>query len=148
VVSGFDASSESGFKSSYVEKKRAHCPLAFLSGNFTGSQLCWSTSEKEGFPIITALDKLEHFLKREDPFHLFCDHRNLIYILSPDRDLNKTSSDRLFRWSSRLIFFRKLQLGNSKSASSDEVVKYLFEWISSNGIPRVQVSDQGSQFTL
>jgi hypothetical protein len=83
-----------------------HIPLTFLSGNFTGSQLRWSTVEKEGFPIVKALEKLEHFLKREDPFHLFCDHINLIFILSPDRDLNKTTSDRLQRWSSMIMSFR------------------------------------------
>jgi hypothetical protein len=54
-------------------------------------------------------------------------------------------------WSQDVLLIRddfsgKVQLRHSKSASSDEVVKYLFEWISSNGIPRVQVSDQGSHF--
>jgi len=85
---------------------RSHEPLCFLSGNFTGSQLRWATVEKEAFPIIHALDKLDHFLKREDGFELFTDHRNLTYILNPDRDLNKINSDRLHRWTSQLMCFR------------------------------------------
>jgi hypothetical protein len=85
---------------------RSHEPLCFLSGNFMGSQLRWATVEKEAFPIIQALDKLDHFLKREDGFELFTDHRNLTYILNPDRDLNKINSDRLHRWASQLMSFR------------------------------------------
>jgi hypothetical protein len=49
---------------------------------------------------------LDHFLKREDGFELFTDHRNLTYILNPDRDLNKINSDRLHRWASQLMSFR------------------------------------------
>jgi hypothetical protein len=45
-------------------------------------------------------------LKREDGFELFTDHRNLTYILNPDRDLNKINSDRLHRWASQLMSFR------------------------------------------
>jgi hypothetical protein len=86
--------------------ERTHEPLCFLSGNFTGSQLRWSTVEKEAYPIITALDKLDHFLKREEGFELFTDHRNLTYILNPERDLNKINSDRLHRWASQLMSFR------------------------------------------
>jgi hypothetical protein len=85
---------------------RTHEPLCFLSGNFTGSQLRWATVEKEGFPIIHALDKLDHYLKREDGFDLFTDHRNLTYILNPERDLNKINSDRLHRWAAQLMSFR------------------------------------------
>jgi hypothetical protein len=85
---------------------RNHEPLVFLSGNFTGSQLRWATVEKEAYPIIHALDKLDHYLKREDGFELFTDHRNLTYILNPDRDLNKINSDRLHRWASQLMSFR------------------------------------------
>jgi hypothetical protein len=70
------------------------------------SQLRWATVEKEAFPIIHALDKLDYFLKREDGFELFTDHRNLTYILNPDRDLNKINSDRLHRWASQLMCFR------------------------------------------
>jgi hypothetical protein len=66
---------------------RFHEPLVFLSGNFSGSQLRWSVVEKECYPIIHALDKLSHFLKREDGFQMFCDHRNLIFMLSPSHDL-------------------------------------------------------------
>jgi hypothetical protein len=87
-------------------EERSHEPLCFLSGNFTGSQIRWATVEKEAFPIITALDKLDHFLKREDGFELFTDHRNLTYILNPSRDLNKINSDRLHRWASQLMSFR------------------------------------------
>jgi hypothetical protein len=87
-------------------EERSHQPICFLSGNFTGSQIRWATVEKEAFPIIHALDKLDHFLKREEGFELFTDHRNLTYILNPSRDLNKINSDRLHRWASQLMSFR------------------------------------------
>ena len=62
--------------------------------------------EKECYPIVIALSKLKHYLMSESPFHMFCDHRNLIFVLDPDKDLGKTTTDRLMRWASRLVSFR------------------------------------------
>jgi len=87
-------------------EERNHEPITFLSGSFSGSQLHWSVIEKECYPIIVAMDKLKHYLLTENPFHLFCDHRNLIYVLDPNRDLGKTTTDRLMRWATRLLSYR------------------------------------------
>jgi hypothetical protein len=86
-------------------QERNHMPLAFLSGHFTGSELNWSVPEKELYPIIVALKKLKHFLQNEKGFSMFCDHRNLIFILDPEKEVSKNSSGRLQRWASLLFSF-------------------------------------------
>lgn len=57
-----------------------HEILACLSGNFSGAQVSWSVIEKEGYPIVVACDKLDYLLMRPKGFHLYCDHRNLMYV--------------------------------------------------------------------
>ncbi|CAM9632795.1 unnamed protein product, partial [Sphacelaria rigidula] len=39
-----------------------HEPLAFLNGNFKGSQMRWATIDKEFFAILSTFRRLEHLL--------------------------------------------------------------------------------------
>ncbi|POM74207.1 Hypothetical protein PHPALM_8873 [Phytophthora palmivora] len=45
--------------------------------------------EKEAYPIICSCDQLSHLLLRPQEFRSFCDHRNLIYVFAPDKEVKK-----------------------------------------------------------
>ncbi|KAE9054731.1 hypothetical protein PF005_g33085 [Phytophthora fragariae] len=60
-----------------------HRPLAFLSGRFAGASSRWATIEKEAFAIVESTRRLEYLLLRPRGFHLYTDHRNLVYIFNP-----------------------------------------------------------------
>src|SRR5690606_8767368 len=66
-------------------------PLAFISTTFTGSSKHWKTIEKEAFAIYYSITKLESFLLGRS-FHLYTDHRNLLYLLH-------NPSSKIIRWS-------------------------------------------------
>jgi hypothetical protein len=85
--------------------EQQHSPVAFISGNFTSSQKNWSTIEKEAYPIVLAMKKLQHFLSNPRGFRLFTDHRNLVFVFSPS-GTKKASTDRLLRWSDLISSFR------------------------------------------
>ena len=74
-------------------------PLAFLSGVFRRSQLCWPTVDKESFVIMSAFQCVPYSLW--DGSNIFCDHRNFAYIFSPRScgvTLSKAASQRLTGW--------------------------------------------------
>ena len=77
----------------------SHEPLAFLIGVFEGSQLCWPTVDKKPFAILSAFQCAPYLLW--DGSNIFCDHRNLVYIFSPQScgvTLSKALSQRLAGW--------------------------------------------------
>ena len=77
----------------------SHEPLAFLSGVFRGSQLCWPTVHKKSFAILSAFQRVPYLLW--DGSKIFFDHRNLVYISSPQScgvTLSKAASQRLAVW--------------------------------------------------
>ena len=77
----------------------SHEPLAFLSGVFRGSQLCWPSVDKEFFAILSAFQRVPLLLW--DGSNVFCDHRNLPYIFSPQScgvTLSKAASQRFTGW--------------------------------------------------
>uniref|UniRef100_H3H555 Reverse transcriptase n=1 Tax=Phytophthora ramorum TaxID=164328 RepID=H3H555_PHYRM len=86
-----------------------HRPLAFLSGRFVGAAQRWPTIEKEAFAIVEAVRRLEYLLLRPRGFHLFTDHRNLVYIFNPyatDGMMARYQADKLQRWALALMSFR------------------------------------------
>ncbi|OWZ15878.1 hypothetical protein PHMEG_00010406 [Phytophthora megakarya] len=83
-----------------------HQLLTCMSGNFTGSQLNWSVIEKEALPIITACEKLDYLLLRPQGFRMFCDHRNLIHVFAPDKEIKKHVRGKLLRWALKLSDYR------------------------------------------
>ncbi|KAE8962456.1 hypothetical protein PR001_g29701 [Phytophthora rubi] len=77
-----------------------------MGGSFTGSALNWSVIEKESFPIVHACEKLEYLLLRPQGFRLYCDHRNIIYLFCPGKELKKHVRGKLLRWSTKLLEYR------------------------------------------
>ncbi|OWZ02950.1 hypothetical protein PHMEG_00025403 [Phytophthora megakarya] len=87
----------------------AHVPLAFLSGRFAGAQLKWSTIEKEVYAIVESAKRLEYLLLRPGGFHLFTDHRNLVYMINlfaTDSGLQRYQVDKHQRWSMTMTTYR------------------------------------------
>ena len=85
----------------------SHGPLAFLSGVFRGSQLCWSTVDKESFANLSAFQRVPYLLS--DGSNIFCDHRNLAYIFNPQSCgvmLSKAASQRLAGWRACMSQFK------------------------------------------
>jgi len=90
-------------------EQQQHAPLAFLSGAFKGAASRWAIVEKEAFPIVEVCSKYAWLLLQPHGFHLFTDHRNLIYIFDPlgsRPTLPKHIADRLSRWALHLLGFR------------------------------------------
>ena len=84
-----------------------HEPLGFLSGVFKGSQLRWPTVDKEAFAVVSTFRRLAYLLW--DGATIFCDHRNLAYILHPGAagaTTSKTAAQRLQGWAAYIGQFR------------------------------------------
>ncbi|OWY98193.1 hypothetical protein PHMEG_00031098 [Phytophthora megakarya] len=83
-----------------------HELLVCMGGRFTGSALNWSVIEKGSYPIVHACEKLEYLLLRPQGFRLYCDHRNIIYLFSPSKELKRHVRGKLLRWSTKLLEYR------------------------------------------
>ena len=86
-----------------------HEPLSFLSGSFRDSARNWAIVDKEAFAIYESCKRMVHLLVRNGGFHIFTDHRNLLYIFNPAgvvASLSKPTADRLERWS---VFLRAFE---------------------------------------
>ena len=84
-----------------VVMEQRHQPLAFLSGSFKGATSKWSVTDKEAYPIIATVLRLDYLLQSSHGYTLFCDHRNLVYIFDPRKGrpgLLAHSHARLQRW--------------------------------------------------
>lgn len=55
-------------------------PLAFLSGHFDKTQLCWFTHENKAFSIMATVKRLYFMVSNPDCFDLSKDHIYLIVI--------------------------------------------------------------------
>lgn len=92
-------------------KDMGHEPLAFISGMFKGSSKRWPTVEKEGFAIKASVERLDYFLRGipgDQPFSIYTDHRNLVYIFDAEGRgaVHRHTAERLERWSIVLASFR------------------------------------------
>ncbi|CEP01149.1 hypothetical protein PBRA_008461, partial [Plasmodiophora brassicae] len=83
-----------------------HEPLAFYGKRFAGSELRWSTPEKEAAAIIYATERGDFLLQTSREFLLYTDHRNLTFIFSQDSEMKKHTAQKLERWALHLQGFR------------------------------------------
>ncbi|GMF60887.1 unnamed protein product [Phytophthora fragariaefolia] len=73
------------------------------------TQLRWPTIEKEAYAIVESVKRLEYLLLRPGGFHLFTDHRNLVYIFNPnatDGSMQRYQADKLQRWAMAMTSYR------------------------------------------
>jgi hypothetical protein len=72
-------------------------PISFFSKKLSGSQINWSTIEKEAYAVVASLSKFEPII-----FHskivIFCNHNPLSYLVD-----NATHSAKLSRWKMGLL---------------------------------------------
>lgn len=59
---------------------RNHEPLAFLGGQFNGSQKNLTNFEKEAYAIVEIFDRMDYLLSGGQPVHIFTDHGTLFYV--------------------------------------------------------------------
>ena len=88
-------------------------PLAFASHKLSGPQCAWSTTEREAYAIIWALDKFCDIVYGSK-ITVVCDHNPLQYT----RDCAPKSA-KLLRWS---LAFQEFDLEIKYKRSSDNVV--------------------------
>ena len=87
-------------------EQQHHELLVCMGGTFRDAALNWSVIEKEAFPIAHACEHLEHLLLRPQGFHLYCDHRNIVHLFAPGKELKKHVRGKLLRWSTKLGDYR------------------------------------------
>jgi len=88
--------------------EQRHEPLAFLSGEFSGPELAWTTYEKEGYAIHQTFRRMDYMLLCEEP-RVFTDHRNLLFCYSPttlDPTLGRHKVMKVLRWAVYLSQFQ------------------------------------------
>ncbi|KAG3062971.1 hypothetical protein PI125_g24431 [Phytophthora idaei] len=69
-----------------------------MSDKFDDTARRWNIIEKEAFPIIWASRNLTYLLVRGNGFRLYCDHKNLVYVLAPDQEVRSHVCGKLQRW--------------------------------------------------
>ncbi|OWZ16975.1 LOW QUALITY PROTEIN: hypothetical protein PHMEG_0009146 [Phytophthora megakarya] len=89
LTSALELSSHKPWQDEKTVEKQQQELLVCVSGTFNGSKCDWSAIEKAAYPIICACDQLSHLLLRPQGFRLFCDHRNLIYVAAPSKEVKK-----------------------------------------------------------
>ena len=101
--------------------EQRHRPLAFCSGEYNGAALRWSIPEKEAYPIYRAVLTFDYLLcSDKHAFHIFTDHKNLIFLFNPtclDTRLKRHSLDKIHRW--RLVLEDKHYLIESISSADN-----------------------------
>jgi hypothetical protein len=83
-------------------------PLSVHSGTFTGSAARWSTWSKECYALVAGVTNNRNMLHGET-FTCYTDHRNLLYLLSPESvniGENSQASSRVARWVLLLSTYR------------------------------------------
>ncbi|KAE9062830.1 hypothetical protein PF007_g29768 [Phytophthora fragariae] len=78
--------------------EQQHELLLCKSGVFSDTEQRWSIIEKEAFPIIFAARNLGYLLVRRGGFRLYCDHKNLVFVFAPDKEVKRHVRGKLQRW--------------------------------------------------
>eukprot|EP00924_Labyrinthula_sp_SR-Ha-C_P014737 augustus_masked-scaffold_105-processed-gene-0.3-mRNA-1 protein AED:1.00 eAED:1.00 QI:0/0/0/0/1/1/2/0/415 len=74
-------------------------PIYFGSGEFVGSSIHWSMTDKEIYPIIKLMKRYTFILYGlQTPIELYTDHKNLIYLMTPKKDMKAAAFGRVQRW--------------------------------------------------
>ena len=88
------------------EKK--HEPLTFVGKMFNATEQRWTTYEQEGFAIFKSFEKLYYLFMGDQKFHVFTDHRNLLFLYSPlclEPSLGSHAVSKVQRWAMYLSRF-------------------------------------------
>jgi RNase H-like domain found in reverse transcriptase len=86
-------------------EEQDHQPLAFLSGEFQGTQKRWTVSEMKGIAIVDIVTKVDYLLLSHDEFSILSDRLNLTYFyntLAVDPTLARHVVHKLQRWAFKI----------------------------------------------
>jgi hypothetical protein len=86
-----------------------HRPVCTMSGEFTKSELNWSTIEKESYPIVQALMEWRYHLQNPNGFKVYCDHSNIVALFKPESikpALGRASTEKIYRWLHLIAHFK------------------------------------------
>eukprot|EP00924_Labyrinthula_sp_SR-Ha-C_P011243 augustus_masked-scaffold_48-processed-gene-1.21-mRNA-1 protein AED:1.00 eAED:1.00 QI:0/0/0/0/1/1/4/0/684 len=74
-------------------------PIYFGSGEFVVSSIHWTMTDKEIHPIIKLMKRYRFSLYgHQIPIELYTDHKNLIYLMTPKKDMKAAVFGRVKRW--------------------------------------------------
>ena len=79
-------------------------PVLFASRKLTAAESNYSNIEREALAVIWACQRLEHFLVGKK-FSIQTDHKPLVYIFDPTQSLKTDISQRLMRFSLKMMRF-------------------------------------------
>ena len=79
-----------------VEEQR-HELIFLTTHKWTKQEIRWHISSQECYPIIFAINRFDYIFAGRH-VRIFMDHKNLKYILEPDKTTSKTTLMRLSRW--------------------------------------------------
>ena len=74
-------------------------PICFASRTLTSAERNYAQLEKEALAIVYALRKFHYYLWGQNNFVVVTDHKPLLGIFSPDKNIPPMSSGRIQRWS-------------------------------------------------
>ena len=87
-------------------------PIAFASAKLTGSQLNWSTVEREGYAIIHALKKFDNYIYGRE-IKIVTDHNPLTYITD-----TAPENPKLVRWKLSLQRYNTVSVSHRSGSSN------------------------------
>ena len=74
-------------------------PICFVSHNLTATERNYSQLEKEALTMVYALRKFHYYLWGQAKFTVITDHKPLLGIFSPSKNIPPMASGRIQRWS-------------------------------------------------
>ena len=119
-------------------------PIGFHSAKLKDVETRWSATERECFGVISALEHWHQFICGR-PVSVYCDHKALQYVFSPDYQCSGSTRGRLFRWRARAARYGSLELyyvrGSLMESSGPDFLSRmdLDETIEAEPVPLVDV---------
>ncbi len=109
--------------------EQKHNIIAVFSGAFDTSQMRWSTSERESYPIVQAFTKFDYYLSGNKGVRLFTDHTNVLSFLKGERgDLSRVAFDKVQRWLTLLAHYKIKQvvhIAGDKNVFADALSRWM-----------------------
>ena len=119
-------------------------PLYYLSHRLSYTQTRWSTIEKEAYAIYYSLQKLDHYLHNVE-FTIFCDHKQLKYLLESPMQNKKVSL-----WALSIAGYNcKIQyLAGTKNSVADLLSRVLTNALQANEFPLLDPDLSSQMFQI
>lgn len=109
---------------------QCHRPLCFLSGDFNGATVGWTTFEKELYDVYETFRRLDYILLCAKDIRVFTDHRYLLFVLnshSTGETLGCHIVLKVLRWELHLSKFnyRIEHVNGSANIAADIMIRWL-----------------------